>query len=254
VVIEFIHAATLLHDDVIDKAEERRGNTAANRLWGNEASVLVGDFLYCRSLAMMVEVANMRILQTMAAATTALTEGETMELAMAGDLTVTEEDNLELIVNKTAILIATSARLGAILGEAERDVEEALADYGHHVGIAFQLVDDCLDYVGERQVLGKATYSDLAEGKITLPLIHTLSRCTPAEREEIHRVVQGDMSAEDGGQRIYELIQQYRGIDYAFTRAQVHVQHAKERLDVIRPCSEKDALTGLADYVVTRRL
>jgi octaprenyl-diphosphate synthase len=253
-VIEFIHAATLLHDDVIDKADVRRGSASANSVWGNETSVLVGDFLYCRALAMMVEVNDMRILEVMAQATTALTEGETMELVMAGDFSVTEDQNLELIMNKTAVLIASSARFGAILGKADSIVEETLADYGFNVGIAFQLVDDCLDYVGDKTVLGKPTYSDLSEGKITLPLIHTLSRCTPEERDFLSTCIQGKSTADDEWDGVTALIAKYDGIAYALGRAKAYIGKAKASAQSLPACQERDALIALADYVVNRSM
>jgi len=255
VVIEFIHGATLLHDDVIDNAEIRRGSASANALWGNEASVLVGDFLYCRSLDIMVEVGNMRVLQTLARATTALAEGETMELVNTADLSVSEDQNLELIVNKTAVLISSSTRIGAILGEAPTEMEERLANYGLHAGIAFQLVDDCLDYVGEREVLGKATASDLSEGKITLPMIHTLQQCSAREQQTIEDMVTGKTSP-DGTQwkQILLLVEKYGGIYYTLSKAQHHVDEAKRNLESAPDCDARRLLLDLADYVTKRRL
>jgi octaprenyl-diphosphate synthase len=257
--IEFIHTATLLHDDVIDDAEVRRGSLSANRQVGNRYSVLTGDFLFCKSLSMGINIGNLRVLQTLIAATTALAEGEAMEMEKAGeldgatDLSMTEEENLALIVNKTAVLIAAATRIGAILGKAPPSVEEALAHYGLQVGIAFQMVDDCLDYIGDEELLRKETGSDLKERKITLPLIYTLSQCTPLEKEEIREVFLIDSFPLDGLQRITALIDKYNGFDYAFGKAQQHVDEGKEQLLILPQSPERDALVAGADYVVRRR-
>jgi len=254
--IEFIHTATLLHDDVIDDAEVRRGSLSANRQVGNRYSVLTGDFLFCKSLSMGIDIGNLRVLQTLIAATTALAEGEAMEMEKAGevdgttDLSMTEEENLELIINKTAVLIAAATRIGAILGKAPHSVEEALAHYGLQVGIAFQMVDDCLD----EELLRKETGADLKERKITLPLIYTLSQCTPLEKEEIQEVLLSDAFPPDGLQKVTALIKKYKGFDYTFDKAQQHVDEGKEQLQMLPPSPERDALFAGADYVVRRRV
>lgn len=251
--IEFIHTATLLHDDVIDKAEVRRGNPTANVLWGNEASVLVGDFLFSRSFSMMVEVGDLRILKVMADAATMLAEGETMELMKTADLSTTEEENLEMIVQKTASLMQAAARIGAILAGAPREQEEALADYGLRVGVAFQLVDDCLDYIGQEEALGKPVGADLREGKVTLPLIYTLRVCPREDREFIREVLLSPEPDEGAVSRVLEMVKAHGGIDYALGRAKEEVNRAKERLEVFPPSAERTALMRLADYVLQRR-
>jgi octaprenyl-diphosphate synthase len=257
--IEFIHTATLLHDDVIDDAEVRRGSLSANRQVGNRYSVLTGDFLFCKSLGMGIAIGNLRVLQTLIAATTALAEGEAMEMEKAGevdgstDLSMTEEENLELIINKTAVLIAAATRIGAILGKAPPSVEEALAHYGLQVGIAFQMVDDCLDYIGDEELLRKETGADLKERKITLPLIYTLGQCTPLEKGEIQEVFLSDAFPPDGLQKVTALINKYKGFDYTFDKAQQHVDEGKEQLHMLPPSPEREALLAGADYVVRRR-
>ncbi|OGP54483.1 MAG: hypothetical protein A2Y65_09210 [Deltaproteobacteria bacterium RBG_13_52_11] len=257
--IEFIHTATLLHDDVIDNAEVRRGSPSANRQVGNRYSVLTGDFLFCKSLSIGIAIGNFRILQTLIAATTALAEGEAMEMEKSGEvegitnLSITEEENLELIINKTAVLISAAMRIGAILGEAPLSMEEALAYYGLKVGIAFQMVDDSLDYIGDKRNLRKEIGTDLKEGKITLPLIYTLGRCTPKEKKEIQGIILGDEFPPDGLQRVTTLIEKYGGFDYTFTKAQQHIDEGKERLLILPPSVEKEALFAGADYVVRRR-
>jgi octaprenyl-diphosphate synthase len=258
-VIEFIHTATLLHDDVIDNAEVRRGRPSANRQVGNRYSVLTGDFLFCKSLAMGVAVGNLRILQALIAATTALAEGEAMEMEQTGErggvtnLALTEEDNQRLIINKTAVLISAAMRIGAILGEASPSIEEALAYYGLQVGIAFQLVDDCLDYIGDQKVTKKEIGNDLKERKITLPLIHTLAHCAPKEKKEVEEIILGDGISPIALQRVTALITNYKGFDYTFAKAQEYVDEGKTRIQILPPSREKEALIAGADYVVRRR-
>src|SRR5512137_357847 len=180
-VVEFIHTATLLHDDVVDNANLRRGIASANTLWGNEASVLVGDFLFSKSFSLMVADGDLSILQVLSNATTLIAEGEVLQLVCTSDLEITEERYVEVIESKTAILISAACRAGAILGTATPEQEEALGHFGMNLGIAFQLMDDTLDYIASEEQFGKSIGHDLEEGKITLPLIHTLSRCTAAE-------------------------------------------------------------------------
>ena len=259
-VIEFIHTASLLHDDVIDNAEVRRGKPSANKQVGNRYSVLTGDFLFCKSLAIGIGIGNLRILQTLIAATTALAEGEAMEMETSGEvagitnLSLTEKENMDLIINKTAVLISAAMRIGAILGKAPSSVEEALAHYGLQVGIAFQMVDDCLDYIGDEELLRKETGADLKERKITLPLIHTLDQCTPLEQKEIQEVVLSDVFPADGLQRVTALIDKYKGFEYTFDRAQQHIDEGKEQLQMLPSSRERDALFAGADYVVRRRV
>jgi octaprenyl-diphosphate synthase len=253
-VIEFIHTATLLHDDVIDNAEVRRGRPSANRQVDNRNSVLTGDFLFCKSLAMGIEVGNLRILQALIAVTTALAEGEAMEMEQTGNLTLTEEENQRLIINKTAVLISAAMRIGAILGEALPSIEEALAYYGLQVGISFQLVDDCLDYIGDQEVWQKKIGIDLKERKITLPLIHTLAHCAPKEKKEVEEIILGNGISPSALQRVTALITKYKGFNYTFTKAQRHIEEGKERLQILPPSREKEALFAGADYVVRRRV
>jgi octaprenyl-diphosphate synthase len=252
-VIEFIHTATLLHDDVIDNAEVRRGGPSANRQVGNRRSVLTGDFLFCKSLAMGIEVGNLRILQALIEATTALAEGEAMEMEQTGDLSLTEEENHRLIINKTAVLIAAALRIGAILGKAPQPIEEALASYGLAIGIAFQMVDDCLDYIGDEQYTHKKIGTDLKERKVTLPLIYTLGRCTSQEKKEIQDIMLGDQLVPDSLQRVIALITDYGGFDYTYSKAQQQIDEAKKKLLILPPSREKEALIAGADYVVRRK-
>jgi octaprenyl-diphosphate synthase len=252
VAIEFIHTATLLHDDVVDNAELRRGVPAAHLLWGNAASVLVGDFLLSRAFSLMVRFGNKRVLEVMAKATTDLAEGETFEIMKTGDVSFSEEENMFLITKKTASLIAASTRIGAILAEAPLWEEEALYNYGLNLGIAFQLVDDCLDYVGKEEVLGKKVGSDLREGKLTLPLIFALRQSSEEERRTIEEVLGGKREEEGLIEVIIGIVNKYGGIEYTRQLAQKYVNQAKQSLFCFPSSPEREALFKLADYVLER--
>lgn len=251
-VVEFIHTATLLHDDVVDGAVLRRGNASANSVWGNEASVLVGDFLFAKSFSIMVRAGNLRILEVLSDATTQMAEGEVLQLISTCDLDLNEERYLSVVRNKTAILIDAACRCGGILGGVSEAREQALADFGMDLGIAFQLMDDALDYVAEEAEFGKVRGHDLAEGKMTLPLIHALRCCTAEEREQVAAVVEEDLS-EEGLAQVIGLIERYEGIGHTRRRARELVERAKQQLDVFEDGPERQALSELADYVVNRR-
>lgn len=250
--IELIHTATLLHDDVVDNAEMRRGNPTANVLWGNVASVLVGDFLLSRAFSMMVEVKDLKVLEVMAETTTLLAEGETFELTKTADISLTEGEYLEMVAQKTASLLSASARIGAILAKAEEEQEEALAAFGLKLGIAFQLVDDCLDYIGKEEALGKKVGSDIKEGKVTLPLIWTLGRCNSEERRLIRDTLLEVDPDIKSIKEVVELVHQHGGIDYTLQRAQEFVNEAKHCLSFFPDRPEKSTLMELADYLLSR--
>ncbi len=251
-VIEFIHTATLLHDDVVDSATLRRGLASANTLWGNEASVLVGDFLFSKSFSLMVAVGSMEILKVLSDATTVIAEGEVMQLLCTGEMELSEERYIEVVRSKTAILMSAACEAGAILGGASPERRTALSEFGMSLGIAFQLMDDTLDYIATEEEFGKSIGHDLEEGKITLPLIHVLRRCTQEERELIARVVEQDeMSLEDFRQ-VSGLVQRYGGIDYTVDAARRHIQACADHLRAFEPGPVADALLDLARYVVTR--
>lgn len=252
-VVEFIHTATLLHDDVVDGAVLRRGNASANSVWGNEASVLVGDFLFAKSFSIMVRAGNLRILEVLSAATTQMAEGEVLQLISTCDLDLDEACYLAVVRNKTAILIDAACRCGGILGGVSAVREQALADFGMDLGIAFQLMDDALDYVAEEAEFGKARGHDLAEGKMTLPLIHALRCCTAEERERVAAVVEEEELSEEDLSCVIALIERYDGIGHTRRRARELVERAKQRLDHFEDTPAKEALFDLADYVVSRR-
>ena len=251
-VIEFIHTATLLHDDVVDNANLRRGIASANTLWGNEASVLVGDFLFSKSFSLMVADGDLNVLRVISNATTIIAEGEVLQLVCTSDLDITEERYIEVVKCKTAILLSAACQAGAILGGAPPERETALRDFGMALGIAFQVVDDTLDYVASEEQFGKSIGHDLEEGKITLPLIHTLQRCTSAEREQIATIIDKEILDKEDFQAVFGMVHRYDGIAYATERASHYVDEAKQYLEVFPDGQEKRALSSLADYVLTR--
>jgi octaprenyl-diphosphate synthase len=251
-VIEFIHTATLLHDDVVDSANLRRGIASANALWGNEASVLVGDFLFSKSFSLMVADGDLAVLKVLSAATTIIAEGEVLQLVSTSDMDLSEESYIEVVKCNTAILLSAACQAGAILGKASPERETALSDFGLGLGIAFQLMDDTLDYVASEEQFGKSIGHDLEEGKITLPLIHTLKQCTPGERNLIGDIIEKDLMDKADFQSVFELVHRYGGIAYAIARAREYIAQAKTRLEVFEASQEKAALLCLSDYVVTR--
>ena len=252
-VIEFIHTATLLHDDVVDSAVLRRGNASANAVWGNEASVLVGDYLFAKSFSIMVRNGDMRVFQVLSDATTLIAEGEVQQLLNTCDLDLDEERYMHVVRSKTAILIAAACRCGALLGNVSPAQEEALAEFGMDLGVAFQLMDDNLDYVADPNDFGKAKGHDLAEGKVTLPLIAALRAASPAERERVASILETEELSEADLAFVVELIDRKEGIAYTVRRASELVARAKSHLAVFPPSPAREALYELADFVVVRR-
>ncbi len=251
-VIEFIHTATLLHDDVVDNANLRRGLASANSLWGNQASVLVGDFLYCRSFALMVADGDLQILKLLANATTVLAEGEVLQLIYTKNPDVTEEQYVDVVRCKTAILLSAACQAGAIMGGVSPEQEAGLRDFGMELGIAFQMVDDSLDYSASEKEFGKTIGHDLEEGKITLPLIHALKHCTADERTRVAEVVRKEQITGDDFGMIFDLVGKYGGIEYTLEKAKEYSDRSKRYLDVFSDSPEKAALLKLSDYIVTR--
>jgi octaprenyl-diphosphate synthase len=252
--IEFIHTATLLHDDVVDRAELRRGIESANSKWGNEACVLVGDFLFTKCFSLMVENGNPKILQAIAKATTLMAEGELEELIKTDDLTLTEEHYLSIITRKTAALFSAATQVGAILGNVSEEKERALSDFGMDLGIAFQLIDDNLDYTSREEEFGKKIGIDLQEGKITLPLIFALNHCNQEEKTFIRKTVQSDPITKEAFLHVVEIIERYHGLNYTWEKAKEYVEMAKGHGHLFPNSKEKEALYTLADYVLERRL
>ena len=251
-VIEFIHTAALLHDDVVDEAELRRGNASANSIWGSEASVLVGDFLLSKSFFLMVDDGDLKILNAISRATTRMAEGEIQELMKTSDLSLTEEEYLSIVTNKTASLMSATCQIGAILAGVDGKKEQALADFGMNLGIAFQFTDDSLDYTSTEKQFGKEIGIDLQGGKITLPLIHTLRSCSPREREELVEIILSETLDDRGFLSVVDLINKYGGIEYTLEKARGYVAKATGHLDRFHPSREKTALLAMANHVVKR--
>jgi octaprenyl-diphosphate synthase len=249
-VVEFIHTATLLHDDVVDESSLRRGKQTANALFGNAASVLVGDFLYSRAFQMMVSTNRMRVLDVLAEATNIIAEGEVLQLMNMHDPDISVEDYLRVIRYKTAKLFEASARLGAVLADASAEVEEACAAYGRALGTAFQLIDDVLDYEGDTQSLGKNVGDDLREGKPTLPLLVAMERGTTEQRELIRHAIQhGEVERLPD---IIEIVRATGALEATREAARLEAEHAREKLSLLPLNKWQEALLEFAFLSVNR--
>jgi len=249
-VIEFIHTATLLHDDVVDESDLRRGKESANAVWGNAASVLVGDYLYSSAFQMMVRTNNMRVMEILSTTTTAIAEGEVLQLLNCNNPDTTEEKYLEVIARKTAILFSAATRLAAVLADADEKVEEALAVYGQQLGVAFQLIDDALDYKSTTEDLGKNLGDDLAEGKPTLPLIYAISHGTESQAKVIIEAIK--QGSRDAFNEVYDIVIATNAIEYTEKCADQAAQKAIAALDCLSDSESKDALIALAKFSVQR--
>jgi octaprenyl-diphosphate synthase len=251
-VVELIHTATLVHDDVIDEADMRRGRPSTNSRWGNHMSVLAGDWLYMQAFNIALAERNFKILEVLIGLTQVMVEGELLQLTLLRRLNLTEDDYLDLSYRKTACLFSASARLGAILGRRSEEVEMLLGSYAVNLGLAFQLVDDLLDFTSSEEKLGKPIGSDLREGKVTLPLIYLLQRCRPEEAEKVSRVL-----AEGGFHsvqffEILELIERYGALQAAREKARRLAEEAKSSLASFPDTPFKEALRSLPEFIVER--
>ncbi|MDD5578629.1 MAG: polyprenyl synthetase family protein [Methylobacter sp.] len=249
-VIEFIHTATLLHDDVVDDSDLRRGKESANAVWGNPASVLVGDYLYSSAFEMMVRTGNMRVMEILSQTTTAIAEGEVLQLLNCNNPETTEDKYLEVIARKTAILFSAATRLSAVIVGASAKIEEGLANYGQHLGIAFQLIDDVLDYKANKEELGKNLGDDLAEGKPTLPLIYAIQNGSKSEAKIITDAIRN--SNRDAFNEVYAVVQKTKAIEYTEQLAEAEAQKAIKSLNLLPNSLYKDALISLAKFSVQR--
>jgi len=249
-VIEFIHTATLLHDDVVDESDLRRGKDSANAVWGNAASVLVGDYLYSSAFEMMVRTDNMRVMSILSKTTTLIAEGEVLQLLNCNNPATTEEKYLEVISRKTAILFSTATQLGAVLAKADPATEAALADYGQHLGIAFQLIDDALDYTSTQDELGKNLGDDLAEGKPTLPLIYAIENGSKEQADTVIAAIKE--GNRDSFNEVYEIVKATKAITYTEQRADEEAQKAIDALVALPDSEYKEALILLARFAVQR--
>ena len=249
-VIEFIHTATLLHDDVVDESDLRRGRKTANALFGNAASVLVGDFLYSRSFQLMVELERLPVMKLLADTTNAIAEGEVLQLLHIRNPDTDEAAYLKVIERKTAVLFAAATRIGALLADADEAVQQRLYDYGMALGYAFQIADDVLDYCADEAALGKHLGADLAEGKATLPLIHAIQHSNAAVRERLRVIVEnGDI---DAMPEVLAAIETTGGLEYSLRRAETYAAAAEAALEGLAENDAVAALRGLARYAVRR--
>ena len=249
-IVEFIHTATLLHDDVVDGSKLRRNRETANAVWGNEASVLVGDFLYSRAFEMMVEVGIMRVMDVLSHATNRIAEGEVLQLLNTNDPDTDEARYMEVIARKTATLFEAGTRLGGVLAKVPRDVEEAVASFGLHLGIAFQLVDDALDYESDAETIGKHIGDDLEEGKPTLPVIRAMQVGSAEQRKRLREAI------ETGGREhigdVVDAIVSSGAIDYTIQLARFHADSAKAAVKALPDSPARASMEATADFAVAR--
>ncbi len=250
-IIEFIHTATLLHDDVVDESELRRGRETANNLFGNAASVLVGDFLYTRSFQMMTELENMKVMNILSDATNVIAEGEVMQLINCNDPDTTEASYMQVIYCKTARLFEAATHLMAVISDQDPLIEQAMQDYGKYLGTAFQLIDDVMDYTADAKEMGKNVGDDLAEGKPTLPLIRALQQGDPAQQQRIREAIELG-NGMDHLDEILEILKQTKSIEYTQQRAQEEADKAIAALAILPESEYKQALIGLVDLAVKR--
>lgn len=250
-VVEIVHTATLVHDDIIDEAEIRRGRPSANTTWGNARCVLAGDWLYMQAFKIALEERNLRVLDVLISLTQQMVEGELLQMEKLGKI-ISREEHLDLIFRKTACLFSTSMRLGGILGKATADQEAALAEYGRNLGMAFQIVDDVLDFTATEEVLGKPVASDLREGKATYAVIHALERCTPEERATIQRVLEARTLNGTQPEQIVSILNRYGSIDAASSAALDYAEAARRAIKHFPDSEFKRALLWIPDFVVDR--
>ncbi|HEX6209545.1 MAG TPA: polyprenyl synthetase family protein [Methylomirabilota bacterium] len=251
-VVELLHTATLIHDDVVDQAPLRRGHPSANAQWGDDASVLVGDHLYAKSFAMLVRDNDRGVMETLARATVSMTEAEVLQLQLKRSGLISEADYVRIITQKTASFISACCRIGGLLGAVPPAQIEALTRYGLDIGIAFQISDDALDFTADQARLGKAIGADLREGKRTLPLIAMLERVPTAEAEQVRAALRRRTLDAAEIEDIRRLVLEHEGVDYARARAQAFAQAAKADLEAFAPSEERETLALVADFVVDR--
>lgn len=254
IIFEYLHAATLLHDDLVDGAALRRGKPAAHTVWGNSTAVLVGDFLLARGLSIAAATGQPKIISIIADITENMSQGEIHQLERKGQLDLTEAEYMEIIRCKTAVLFQGACRISALLANASEEKEAELADYGYHLGIAFQMVDDLLDYSDSTPTIGKSVGADLREGKLTLPVIVALQQAGAAEREKMEQIIQDDHFSVEAFEALQGLLRKNGGIEYTEKLATAHITKAKNALRIFNASPTRDILTDIADYAVSRKL
>jgi octaprenyl-diphosphate synthase len=251
--LEYLHAATLLHDDLIDGAELRRGRPVAHSIWGNATTILVGDFLLARALTIAAGTGNIDIIKVVSAITENMSQGEIHQLSRKGDLSLNEEEYREVIWRKTAVLFEGACRSAALLADASGEQIEALSRYGANLGIAFQMADDLIDYTSDTQALGKKAGADLREGKLTLPVIAALDAAAGKDRERMGAIIANPQFTLTEFEELKGLLEQYGGMEYTRRKAGEHVQMAKEALAHFKPSETTAILNDLADFTLQRR-
>ncbi|MFC1856694.1 polyprenyl synthetase family protein [Thermodesulfobacteriota bacterium] len=251
-IFEYIHTASLLHDDVVDGATLRRGKAVANSIWGGSTAVLVGDFLFARASSIAAEARSLAVIDILARLIEDMSQGEIDQIIRKGRLGITQEEYLEVIRRKTAVLFQGACRIGAVVSKATGEEEKALSDFGYNLGIAFQMIDDLIDYTSETQVTGKAIGADLKEGKLTLPVIHSLKMANPQDRAFLTDIIKKtDFSAREF-EIFIDILGTYEGITYTKQMASEYVESAKEALAIFEPSETKKILKMIADYTLTR--
>jgi len=251
-IFEYLHAATLLHDDLVDEATLRRGKPVANSIWGNAAAVLVGDFLLARSLAIAAETKRPDVIKVVSGITENMSQGEIHQMMKKGSLDLTEAEYMEIITRKTAVLFQGTCRSGALIADVSLPKETALSDYGFNLGIAFQMVDDLLDYTLDTVTLGKEVGADLKEGKLTLPVIYSLKSADEKDRTRMENIIKNKNFSVNDFKTLIRMIDKYGGRSYTQTLATEYVQNAKEALVVFEDSKPKEILLMIADYTLSR--
>ncbi len=252
-VFEYLHVATLLHDDLVDGAKLRRGRPAAHSVWSNPIAVLVGDFLLARSLTIASQTEDPEVIRVIAGITENMSQGEIHQLTQKRNLNLTESEYLEIIRRKTAVLLQGSCRVGGLIAGADAPSAAALNDFGYHLGLAFQMADDLLDYTADAAVLGKSVGADLREGKLTLPVIRALAKASPEDRLRMAQMIQRTEFSTADFEELVFLLSRYEGITYTREQAAAHVQTAKDRLSCFPDSEEKSVMADIADYALSRK-
>jgi octaprenyl-diphosphate synthase len=252
-VIEYIHTATLLHDDVIDHAEVRRGNSSANKLWGNQSTILAGDFFFSKAFSIAIETGDLKSLQVIANAAKLIAEGETFQVSKTNDPLISEEDYLYIVKNKTAILLAAASRLGGILGKVPEEAEKALGDYGLNLGIAFQIMDDVMDYSSNESDFGKTIGKDFQEGSITLPFIAALKKSSSEDKAKLIETMQNKSRDSEKLSDVINIINKYQGSSYAINIAKNYTKKAIASLEKIADQENRKPLIELAEFIMERK-
>ncbi len=253
-VFEYLHAATLLHDDLVDGATVRRGSPVAHSIWGNSTAVLVGDFLLARALSIASETGRPKVIKIISQITENMSQGEIHQLMRKGDIDLSESEYMEIITRKTAVLIQGSCRVGAILAKASEKDEKAISDYGFNLGLAFQMADDLLDYTANPVSLGKEIGADLKEGKLTLPVIRALGVANPKDQSQMKAIIQNEQFSAEEFRILVDMLNQYDGIQYTRKLAVERIDAAKAALSVFEPTEIRNLLNDIADYALEREV